>query len=454
MAAVALLILNGASWWVERVASNEIRTNFVSNLGSMAELLAHQVRERYEADLVSRSMRLDDPTALPAEDLVPPFETWLRDNGASLAQELASPGIGSRAFHDLYLLDARGALAATASGDLLPNSGGAVEGEWYINPALEEDDGAVIRRALAENRSVSTDEVFQNGIYSLTLYAPLSDLEGSVSGLVGVRAHLLFGDRLVEVRRKLVAADLVGSALVILLAFLFYRASRAAERAEARMREQERLAQLGEMVSIVAHEIRNPLGIIEQTAEVIRRKYDRERTDEMLQFIPEEVERLSRIVTRFLEFARPDRRVGSEGGATADLVAESRAVHGLLAAEAERRGIVFEVEGAGSVPIGAHADAVRQILLNLLLNALDATAAGKRVVIRVEEGGVLVVRDEGCGMDEETLKRAGDPFFTTKEKGSGLGLALVKKLVLESGAEWRIESVLGQGTNITIVFNR
>jgi signal transduction histidine kinase len=463
IAAAALLILNGTSWWVHRVSSLELRANFIRNLSSTAEILAHQFESAYREGLVSRAAA-SESAALPSgssgeailwESPFIPLEEWLDREGAGLPGQLVPTAQPSAAFQDIYLLDRKGAVIATLNGDLVPNSGAAFSRRWNIHPYLVEDASHVII-ALEERRTVTTQEVLDRGAYYLTAYTPIRDLDGTPAGLVGLRAHLLFGDRLAEIRRGLLMADLVGSLLLVAFAVMFYRLALGFDRAEARLQDQERLAQLGQMVSVVAHEIRNPLGIIEQTFDLVRRRYAKDQADELLDYIPEEVDRLNRIVSRFLEFARPQRAMGGLDAGPCNLREEVQKVFDQLQPSALRVGILLSLE-TGEVPVipRLHPDSARQILLNLVLNALDATPPGKavRMVCRPHPRGVMLgVFDEGAGMDAGQVSQALSPFYTTKEKGSGLGLPLVDKLVREAGGSLEIHSSPGLGTQITILF--
>jgi signal transduction histidine kinase len=488
----ALLILNGTSWWIYQVGTHQIRSNFVRNLEATAGLFVHQIRLAYREDLErgielidskswsvpstrspsqgegnvgSATATLDDESLASLAELVPDFHTWFSAHGTLLLPQIIPAGFTNETFHDVYLLNRQAALMTTLSGDFIPNATLTKDISWHLHPFLIEDRAEILQ-SLRAAIPVTTRENLQDGIYYLTTYSPIQDLEGETCGLVGIRAPLLFGDRLHLIKRRLLIADLIGSLLVILLAVMFNRLSGGLERVENRLRDQERLAQLGQMVAVVAHEIRNPLGIIEQTAEMIRRRYDREGRDEILKYIPEEVERLNRLVSRFLLFARPTQDPVSPGTEQSEkpmcrLIDEIQKIYEQLFNQAQAKGILFKSAlPADLVAIELDPDAVRQILLNLILNAIEATPAGKEVVVLLEiqpgkgKTGILCLKvsDQGVGMNAETLAHARDPFFTTKEKGSGLGLALVTKLVAETGGTFSIQSEPGVGTTVQVTW--
>lgn len=460
VALLALAILNGTAWWSYRMSSEQIRANFSRNLLATAQIFSHAILETYWSEIERRSIDLEDTAAssdrMPAMDSnFLSMESWLAVYGREEVRSLSPHQRGSESFQDIYLLDGRGGLVASLSGILDPNSTGSLDSQdWNFHPAFSEEERTGIRDSLGRDRNTVSAEVFREGIYYQTAFSPLT-VGGNPSGAIGVRANLLFGDRLTTVRNGILVASVAGSILVVLLTVMFYRAWSGLRRAEDRLIHQERLAQLGSMVAGVAHEIRNPLGIIEQTGELIRRRYSQDREDDLLDYIPQEVERLNRIVTRFLEFARPPG--DTDAASDCDLQEEVARVHRQLLPEAEAKGIEFICETEDTVPRvpGLRPDAAKQILLNLVLNAFDASESGGRVVIALSSGvggPTLAVSDEGSGMPPETLAKARDPFFTTKEKGSGLGLALVAKLLEETGAEMEIQSEPGFGCRIVIHF--
>lgn len=222
---------------------------------------------------------------------------------------------------------------------------------------------------------------------------------------------------------------------------------------EAQLYQAERLAALGEMTASVAHEIRNPLGIISSTAELLRERLARYEPDNRLaQIIVEEANRLNLKVTEFLDFARP--RQPNLQPCQVDKVME-RSLE-MLTPEIERLQISvtreYQTDGRTQV---ADPALLHQAFLNILLNAIQAMPEGGTLKVSVVSGsngqGTRIrVEDTGEGMDPETLKKVFNPFYTTKEKGSGLGLPIVKSIVESHQGGIHIESSPGQGTSVTI----
>jgi two-component system sensor histidine kinase HydH len=222
---------------------------------------------------------------------------------------------------------------------------------------------------------------------------------------------------------------------------------------EAQLHQSERLAVLGEMTAGVAHEIRNPLGIISSTAELLRERLSRyEPQNRLAQIIVEESNRLNEKVTEFLDFARP--RIPNLQ--PCDLEAVLNRSLELLQPEIHRRGITVsrQYQLNGRV-LAADADLLHQAFLNLLLNAIQALPQGGHLTVSSKpgpqgHGGLIQFHDDGEGIDPETLKKIFNPFFTTKEKGSGLGLPIVKSIIEAHRGNLKIDSALGEGTTVTI----
>ncbi len=222
---------------------------------------------------------------------------------------------------------------------------------------------------------------------------------------------------------------------------------------EAQLHQSERLAALGEMTAGVAHEIRNPLGIISSTAELLEERLAHyEPQNRLASIIVEEVNRLNEKVTEFLDFSRPRvpnlRPCDLEGVINRSLE--------FLQPEIDRRGITvtrqYRLNGRSQA---ADPDLLHQAFLNILLNAIQAMPHGGKLIVSTRvapngPGGEIRFKDHGEGIDHETLKKIFNPFFTTKEKGSGLGLPIVKSIIESHQGTIKIDSTLGQGTTVII----
>lgn len=223
------------------------------------------------------------------------------------------------------------------------------------------------------------------------------------------------------------------------------------EAAEEDLRRKERLAALGAMSAGMAHEIRNPLGIISSSAQLLAANLSASDSGaQLLGIIQEETSRLNQLIGAFLAFGRP----ATPQLQPCDLRELVARVLLHLRALAAERGVRLEGDD-GSAPLSVQADPamLQQVLLNLLLNALDASAAGGLVRVSLERRGgrvVLGVSDQGCGIPEELQSRIFDPFFTTKDQGTGLGLATAYKIVESHGGDLRVTSHAGAGSTFTV----
>jgi len=224
-------------------------------------------------------------------------------------------------------------------------------------------------------------------------------------------------------------------------------------RLEGQLHQSERLAALGEMTAGVAHEVRNPLGIISSTAELLRDRLARyEPQNRLAQIIVEESNRLNEKVTEFLDFARP--RVPNLR--PCDLEATLNRGLELLAPEIDRLGITvtrdYQLDGR---VLMVDQDLLYQAFLNILLNAIQAMDQGGHLTVSTTpgphgQGGKIRFQDDGEGIEPEALNKILNPFFTTKEKGSGLGLPIVKSIIEAHQGTLEISSAAGAGTTITI----
>jgi two-component system, NtrC family, sensor histidine kinase HydH len=224
-------------------------------------------------------------------------------------------------------------------------------------------------------------------------------------------------------------------------------------RLEGQLHQSERLAALGEMTAGVAHEVRNPLGIISSTAELLRDRLARyEPKNRLAQIIVEESNRLNEKVTEFLDFARP--RLPNLR--PCDLEATLDRSLELLDPEIDRLGITVtrEYRLHGRV-LMVDQDLLHQAFLNILLNAIQAMSQGGHLTVSTSpgprgQGGQIRFQDDGEGIEPEALNKILNPFFTTKEKGSGLGLPIVKSIIEAHQGKLEISSAPGAGTTITI----
>ncbi len=223
------------------------------------------------------------------------------------------------------------------------------------------------------------------------------------------------------------------------------------QQAEEEKRRADRLAALGQLSAGLAHELRNPLGTIRASSEMLTRSLaaENEVAREMAGFIASEVDRCNSLITRFLQFARPLQLQLAEADLAQTL---DRAV---ALAEREAAGIAFYRNYQPDIPPFAFdAELLEHAFYNLLINAAQASPPGGAVTVKTRAGGTdaeVSVIDRGCGIDPGQRDDIFNPFFTTKPQGVGLGLAIVSKIVDEHGGNITVESEPGKGSIFRVI---
>ncbi|MFW6050680.1 MAG: ATP-binding protein [Myxococcota bacterium] len=227
-----------------------------------------------------------------------------------------------------------------------------------------------------------------------------------------------------------------------------------------RMKERDRLVALGEMAAGLAHEIRNPLGAIKASAQYLSEEDEGGPGREFLDIIVDEVDRLNRVVSSFLDYARPS----AGDPAPIDVNATIERTMQLLGPECAAAGVTTHLTLDPDLPaVRIDVEQLRQVLINLVKNALQAMEDGggelflESAARRSRRGGdpagrevEVRVRDTGPGIDESVLSHLFVPFVTTKNRGTGLGLAISQRIVNAAGGIIEARSQRGSGTTFTI----
>ncbi len=218
-----------------------------------------------------------------------------------------------------------------------------------------------------------------------------------------------------------------------------------------RIRARDRLVSLGEMAAGLAHEIRNPIATI-RGALALLEDPGKENPDEIRRLVVEEVHRLDRVVGLFLDYARPSPSQTSPQD-VAQLIERA-----LRTGQSPTNGVRIEIEvEPGLDAVAIDGEQLERIVSNLIRNACEACADGGVVRVAAQSSGTsestgleILVVDEGSGMDDDTLSRAFVPFFTTKDHGIGMGLALCERLARAQGGRIELRSEVGVGTRARV----
>jgi signal transduction histidine kinase len=260
--------------------------------------------------------------------------------------------------------------------------------------------------------------------------------------------------------RALVGAFLIENGLIdrdtyLVARDLAARVALAVERANAvsELDDARRLAALGQFAAAIAHDIRTPLTSISLNVQILRRKLalsddDREHLDIAL----EELARLDRSVAEILDFAKPV-KLAAESIDVGELIeTTARAVSPVLS----EKGVELHCEPGRALPVvSGDRQRLRQVLVNLVGNAADASSRGAAVTMRARPADpthvAIEVEDHGRGIEAGDLPRIFEPFFTTRPDGTGLGLAICHKVVRAHGGELQVRSIVGEGSTFTIL---
>lgn len=256
----------------------------------------------------------------------------------------------------------------------------------------------------------------------------------------------------------------IGLMLIMYLVLLFIvkrgeiiieRKAEEQKRLVDKLHQSERMATLGEMIASVSHEIKNPLGIIRSTADLLEKKVVKfDPQNQLASIIKEEADRLNRIVTEFLDFARP--QTPRVHPVRIETILEKNL--NFLEPELVRRSIRVQKNfRSGTQTIQADQDLLYRAFLNILLNAIQAMTDGGTIEVKVgydSRSAEIEIKDTGAGLSPEEEAKAFQPFFTTKEKGSGLGLPIVKNIIEAHKGSIRLVNSETGGATVLITLPR
>jgi len=219
-------------------------------------------------------------------------------------------------------------------------------------------------------------------------------------------------------------------------------------------RQNEKLAAIGGLAAGIAHEIRNPLASISGSVELLSQTTHNEDDQKLMKIVLKEIQRLNNLITEFLDYARPEKPY-------TDKVNLSLLINDVLEHLKQDKKLTQNISQIinllENVFITGHGEKLKQVFLNLFVNAYQALSHTKEASIlcqmkKVEDQIQILIQDNGMGMNAEVQRRLFEPFFTTKSKGTGLGLAITHKIIQSHRGSILVQSEEGKGTVFTLTF--
>jgi len=319
-------------------------------------------------------------------------------------------------------------------------------GELYLYWQMDYEG---IIRAL-EGEAAATDLYrAPDGSYLKAGYAPVPVDSGRTEVVVAVEASVDFLKGMRDLRVLLYTATAISFAGIVLFTWFVVKATQSLVQARESLLHSESLATMGRMAAGIAHEIRNPLFIIQSSAERLRKLHP-EHTKDIDTFIIEEISRLDGILRDYLLIARNE--PAPKG--PLDLVTTLRRSVRLMAESLEATDIEIITDiRIEEAPLFGEEKRLQQSFLNILLNSLQALGSAGMIKVSVAKQGKnyrIVFEDNGPGIAAKEIEKVFEPFYTTKPAGSGLGLAIVKKVIDDHSGTIEIESTEGSGTSIIV----
>lgn len=297
--------------------------------------------------------------------------------------------------------------------------------------------GAALLASLSYVPHIALHWQHQNYDYALNQYAEISlfFVIGALTGWLGDQK-----------RREKMRAERINDELQTAYAEL--------RETVGQLLQAERLSSLAEIASGVVHEVRNPLGAIKGAVEILEDELapDSPRR-EFARIAKTEVERIDKLVQEFFHFARPPKLAKASVDAN-ELI---RSVSKFYGQQAATQKVAVEEDLASDLPpIALDSEQIKQVLLNLTINALQAMPDGGTIIFRTlqeKNTATIEVEDTGGGIEPNVLNRIFDPFFTTKNKGAGLGLSVAHRIVAQHEGKLLAENT-SRGTKFKIVLNK
>jgi len=288
---------------------------------------------------------------------------------------------------------------------------------------------------------------------------PFLSNTGPVIGVVEITQNMSENyKRIFGFKRLVITTYTVVMSLLFLILFFVVKKGEEIilKQAQERLRLKEKLNQaehfssLGEMVAGVSHEIRNPLGIIQSSAELLQSKTNANSSNTITDIIIEESKRLNNIITDFLNFARP-RNPDFNPCCISEIIEKNIM---LLETQTNEQIYFINKHFDDNLPeIEADTNMLYQAFLNILINAMQSMPEGGNINIKINRNDnilTICIEDKGKGISKDAIGKIWNPFFTTKEKGTGLGLGIVKNIITAHNGQIRLENKQNKGVKVII----
>jgi signal transduction histidine kinase len=295
--------------------------------------------------------------------------------------------------------------------------------------------------------------IASGSLYLISAYAPVFDDLNQVVAVLGVDADYKFFKSLADFKNNLIYINILSLLFIVLFGLVFVIINRRLMAAQEVIYQTSALSSMGQMAATMAHEIKNPLGIIKATASRIKSKYGKDSDDRIFDFISEEVDRLNTILAGYLDFAKP-----------ADLHTKLKSIDLKLLVEEmlkqcrtdfalDKIEVQFEASDNSHMVLD-DGIGLRQAILNLIINVREVYSDGGLLRVELKHGRDnhrLRIIDRGGGIKKEIRRKLFDPFATTKAQGSGLGLYVSKKLIEQFGGKLTLKNNSEGGVTAEIV---
>lgn len=420
--ALLLLLFNSGSWLFLQRMGSYLERELEKRLTSIARLMQRNINNQYIDDLLSNNE--------------PEFALFF------IQQDLRRL-VAKEELQDAFIINRN---------FVVLSDGGAGFASEPRRTYLQQDSLA-IRCAWQDSISASPIHVVAGNRFK-NVYAPLKDASRDIVALLVLEANADFFEILGLFRRGLILGGLISVGVIVVFSFFISWMITLLIRTQESLKQSEKLAAMGQMAASIAHEIRNPLGIIKSTADVLKEKYiDPIKTDELFDYISEEVKRLNHLVNNFLSFARePKLELKS---APIEIVIK-KAVTAIEREDPDKTISVNFAHADELQPFLFDENAIQQVLFNILINSIQAIDLEGMIDIDLtsvnlknKQYAKISISDNGSGIQGD-VNKIFEPFYTTKSSGSGLGLAISKQIVEKHGGWIEVESQPGKGTTFRV----